>query len=323
MSIYFGAEEMLALLGTARENYREKFEIEFANYQSNSGLCKMKVKCLENIDRNLWDNIAFQKSNVFHSYEWAEVMKKEGFMPLYLIAQENDEISGALLLLQNRPKKKLPGAVTNLFTTFTIPSEPVLINNEKETFRSLIQTVDLEALRRKAIYTKWQVLYTRFRDKEQFINNGYEAIEFGTHLLNIGKDWDVLWKGVHSKHRNSIRRAQKENIEVIESEDLRAYHELSYMTYQKSGKTGPLYEHLDNIMSSLKSRGMCRIFCAVRDNQMLAAAFILLCNKNMYYLHGASAENPLGGANLLHWRIIEWGREHGFEWYDFFLMWCI
>jgi lipid II:glycine glycyltransferase (peptidoglycan interpeptide bridge formation enzyme) len=277
----------------------------------------MKVECFEDVDKAAWNAIVFKKGNVFQSYEWAEVMKREGYAPLFLTARRNDDICGTLLVLQDRPRRKLPGAVARLFTKFIIPTEPMAIDNEAATVESLIQAVDVEAQKRKAISTEWQMSFTRCRVKEPFLNNGYEVLEYGTHLLDLKKELSTLWSGLRSTVRNEVRRAQKAGIEVVESEDIESFHRLSYATYQRTGKSGPSHEHLNNIMSNLKSEGMCKIFCAVQNEQTLAAAFVLLCNKKMYYLYGASAENPLGAAKLLHWWTIEWGHNRDFEWYDF------
>lgn len=143
------------------------------------------------------------------------------------------------------------------------------------------------------------------------------TMEFGTYVVDLSEDEEVLWGRVHSKHRNVVRRAMKEDVEIrfhIPQEEL--FHVITD-AYSRSGQTHQwslayLQTLLENMSGNLLTAG------AYQNGRLQAAAVIPYDNEVGYYLHGGSAAGSvLGSGNLLHWEIIKKLKSMGLAVYDF------
>ncbi|MBF0428323.1 MAG: GNAT family N-acetyltransferase [Magnetococcales bacterium] len=145
---------------------------------------------------------------------------------------------------------------------------------------------------------------------------GAEVIDpFGTYCVNLTQSEETLWRGLHAKHRNVIRRAQESGLE-IRSLDWEAFIPVMATTYRKGGRENPFGE---KYLHALR-RHMGETLFAVgvyAQGQLQAGAIIPFDRQRGYYLHGATIADPvLGAANLLHWEIMRMLRNQGVATYD-------
>ena len=66
-------------------------------------------------------------------------------------------------------------------------------------------------LKKKAIYTQFRNFWN-WESKTFYTRNGYEYKDHLNIIIDLSKPEDQLWKEVHSKRRNEIRRAKKEGV---------------------------------------------------------------------------------------------------------------
>jgi len=268
---------------------------------------KIEVFNIHNIDRDKWNCIAIKESNICQTYEWALVSRKK---PLFFVVIDKNDawIAGWLIF-----ESKLP-----FLKTISIFSEPIImVEKEKDIIIDLLWD-NIE--KRKPIFVEWlDYANSKWGDKNFFINKKFDKIiEYGSYVLDLEKDNQVIWDAIDKKHRNVIRNAEKRGVIIKETTNIKKYYFLSQETYRRSMAAGPSFQAFKKVFDSLGSSNMCRIFFAEKDGKIMAAAFMLLCGEKVTYWHGATSDNSiLGSSNLLHWHLIKKFKSKKFKFYDF------
>lgn len=141
--------------------------------------------------------------------------------------------------------------------------------------------------------------------------------QFGTYQLDLSKPEEVLWEGLHSKHRNVIRNAQKLGAAIRSgNNEIPVFYELYKSTMQRNKMSCEPLDYFKELSNHFKNS-----FCAVvyHDGAPQGALFVPYTSYGAYYLYGASsAEVKLTGAvNLLHWEFILFLKKQEIPLYDF------
>lgn len=143
-------------------------------------------------------------------------------------------------------------------------------------------------------------------------------IPFGSHVIDLSLSVEELWKNVHTKHRNSIRRAEKNGIIIRtgRAELIDDYTKLDNETWKRSNKNGYGRLFFESIIEGLKRDALFVI--AYKGDIPQAGACFFVNSYMAYYMYGASADSSeLGAANYLHWEMIEKFKENGVQKYSF------
>ena len=131
------------------------------------------------------------------------------------------------------------------------------------------------------------------------------TMEFGTYQVDLTQSEEKLWQQVHSKHRNVIRRALKEGVEVRMDLDLLLFEDIMNYAYVKGGKRNTFnLNYLKSIEKNLK--GKVIMTGAYKEGVLQSGIIVPFDDRRGYYLHGATAEKAiLGSSNLLQWEIMK------------------
>lgn len=156
---------------------------------------------------------------------------------------------------------------------------------------------------------------------------GAIAAPYGTLLIDLAQPEDVLWKNLHSKHRNVVRNAQNKGVRVRSG---RQHVDTAYRLVRESfGRSarGALARARLGLRSDeagfrrqIEALGdNAAVFVAEHEGIVQAAAVIPFSAYRGYYMHGGSIAKPVTGAmNLLQWEVILHLRSAGVRHYDFF-----
>lgn len=182
---------------------------------------------------------------------------------------------------------------------------------EKKTFLEEVQ----EGLRKQEkvawVSTSAAALFDFYPDKSK-------RIPFGSHVMDLSLDLEELWKKVHTKHRNSVRRAEKNDVRIKRGgiELLEDYLKLDEETWERSNKSSYGAIFFRNIIENLKENAI--IFIAYKDEEPHAGACYFLNDNMCYYMYGASISRPETGAtNYMHWEVVKYLKEIGVKKYSF------
>lgn len=147
----------------------------------------------------------------------------------------------------------------------------------------------------------------------------YDVTDLGKTVTMKLESIDQIWDDLTSKNRNVIRKAIKSDVKVFwgRDEDLFQKFKPLYESTMNKDEATDYYYFDDNfyksILDDLKYNMM--FFYAVKENNVIAMAMILLANKQMHY--HLSASNPeynrYAPSNLMLNEAANWGVENGFE----------
>ena len=148
---------------------------------------------------------------------------------------------------------------------------------------------------------------------------GAIAIPFGSHIVNLEEETDTLWGKVHSKHRNVIKKAEKDGVVIVKGTDnkiLEDYHSIDIETWERSNVKA---EGIEDLKRELKALGdNVTIYMAYKDGEPQAGAIFYYNQAMCYYMHGASRNHSYAGSsNLLHWIAMQDMKAVGVKRYSF------
>ena len=147
---------------------------------------------------------------------------------------------------------------------------------------------------------------------------GSAKVPFGTYELDLNQGEEEIWKGLHSKHRNVVRNANKKGAELRTGKaELDAFHQLYQATMVRSSMYCEPKSYFENLMRDYEAQ----LYCAVvyQNNVPQGGIFVPYTKEGAYYVYGASADKiTLTGANnYLHYKLIKFLIAAGVRKYDF------
>lgn len=140
--------------------------------------------------------------------------------------------------------------------------------------------------------------------------------KFGSYIIDLSQSEDELFAGLHSKHRNVVRKAEKDGLLVDYGfQYVDDCVKLMNDTYSRQNKITNESNHLHDLVEI----GDHIDFWVVKSGDEIQGCAILLWdNYSSYYLHGGSASHTHSGAmNLLQWKAMLKMKERGVRYYDF------
>lgn len=243
--------------------------------------------------------LKLNSANVFYQKGYFEYINKTDKIPAY-IADDDEIILVAFV-------KKI------FFCYVQLPTEPyTLIDNNLGTTVFLDKVMTL--LREKG------VMWVQHPNAAAvFFDTPTDCIQipFGNYVINLKRELDEIFAGLHSKHRNSVRRALKSEVVIkygSEETLLNEFYDMVKITNARSNilnQTINYYKKEINLINSI-------IFIAYKDNFPQGGAILFYNNQRSYYIHGATIDNPEPGSmNLLHWEAIKYMKSQKVAYYSF------
>lgn len=194
--------------------------------------------------------------------------------------------------------------------------EPVVIKDGDESLRVFLDEACL--FLRKQLKIQWinpNSTASLFMD---FPTNS-KHIPFGSHIIDLSLSEDELWDNVHSKHRNVIKKSEKDGVEIISGVTdklIEDYHAIDKETWKRSNQSAVGLEALKKQVYALGDNAI--IYIAYLDGEPQSGAFFWYNMQMCYYMYGANCDKPHTGAgNLLQWQAIRDMKAKGVKKYSF------
>lgn len=123
---------------------------------------------------------------------------------------------------------------------------------------------------------------------------------------------------MHSKHRNSVRRAEKNGVAVISGgkELIPDYLKADADTWERGKRSSYGAVFFEKICDSLADQA--KLYVAYKDGKPQSGACYFVNQKMCYYMYGASITSPEpGSTNLLQWIAMKNMKAKGVERFSF------
>ena len=130
---------------------------------------------------------------------------------------------------------------------------------------------------------------------------------------------DIIWSNISSKNRNMIRKAEKNNIKILNSKDFSLFADFRHIYNSTMDKdNASMYYYFNEAFYQSIHKDLFNnyeMFYAVLNGKPIAMSIILYANKQMHYhLSGSITEfRHLAPSNLLLYKAAIWGFEQGFK----------
>ncbi|MCF7844847.1 MAG: peptidoglycan bridge formation glycyltransferase FemA/FemB family protein [Kiritimatiellales bacterium] len=268
-----------------------------------------------------WDEfLAAQPYSPFlQSWTMGEVYRDIGEEPVRLEIREGNELKGicqALVVPARRGKH------------LAVPYGPVLnfeIRNSNFEINQLIQDLKRIGKENGCAFIRlspfWKASTEKIKDTK--LSPLHLLAEHIWYLDLKDKSEDELMKNMRQNHRNLIRRAAKEGVEVIASsnptEDIKEFFKL----YDETRKRHHFVPYPNNFITSqlnhFSTRGEATLYLAKYQGEVLAASVHMHFGGETSYHHGASTHKypKIPASYLLQWTAITDAIKRGDHMYNF------
>ncbi|AII13935.1 FemAB family protein [Campylobacter iguaniorum] len=201
-----------------------------------------------------------------------------------------------------------------IFRYMQVQSSTIILNGSKQSEKEFLNLA-IDKLRQIGkidfiSQPKTNAVFDIYPDNAIYCN-------FGSYIVDLSINEEELFRNIHMKHRNVIKRAIANGVvikfgyEVFDD----AYDTILDTLYRNNMSMIDKNKLLEFISTNRKS---CLIGCSYLDDIPQSAAIILYDNYKGYYFWGGTSENvSLGANNLLHWEIIKKLKSLGVQYYDF------
>jgi len=120
--------------------------------------------------------------------------------------------------------------------------------------------------------------------------------------------------------RRAVRRAQKLNVRIEESDDFATFYEILKKNLRLRHNVQPAHS-LDELLQLKKIfPERVRLFAAFAENELIAGIVIFACNSRAalaFYISHREAFQRYRGVNLLFYEVFQWCISQGFRFVDF------
>jgi peptidoglycan pentaglycine glycine transferase (the first glycine) len=144
-----------------------------------------------------------------------------------------------------------------------------------------------------------------------------------TWILDIAKTEDEIMKGMRKTHRNLIRRAGKEGVEIIKNTDekyLKEFYSIHEETVRRHKFVPFSYEYIKSEIDAFKNDNQIEIFSAEYKDKIISSAIIVFYGGQAFYHHGASSSEygkiPSSYLNL--WEAIKEAKRRNYKIFNFY-----
>ncbi len=161
------------------------------------------------------------------------------------------------------------------------------------------------------VFTSAAALFSAYPDNSL-------RIPFGSHLIDLSLSEETLMMKMHSKHRNAVRRAERNGVTVVSGgkELIPDYLKADVDTWERSERESYGGGFFESILETMGDKAV--LYVAYKDGEPQSGACYFVNHKMCYYMYGASITNPEPGAsNLLQWVAIRDMKAAGVERFSF------
>ncbi|MES2139024.1 MAG: GNAT family N-acetyltransferase [Bacteroidota bacterium] len=274
---------------------------------------KKEFEEIENFVK-LHPNACYFQSTLF----FKSCVSSSKLFPLYILAYDDNKLAGVLLVFKqiqiNKP------VFSFLSSRNIIWGGPLVLNNNHIIYEGLYGAY--EKMKSPSIYTQVRNIYDMSDYKKSMNLIGFKYEEHLNIIVDLNKTAEQLWKEVHTKRRNEIRKALKELTTffyVNNKEELTECYTILMEVYSRANLPLPKKEHFEALLDNTNTDDGLKIFVAKFDNKIIGCMLCLVYGDTVFdYFAGALSKYYNKNPNdLIPWEVFKWGKQNGYKKFDF------
>ena len=281
----------------------------------------MDIRVASDDDQNSWNQFVFKYSDSpFHLYQWKEILERiYGYRCEYLMAEDRHEIVGIFPVALIKSKLfgvricSLPFSDYGgtLFASVEINSS--LLDLFLQYLSPYVEEANYFEVRSPMQSNVATCLENRLK---------LGKVKYLTYIIDLNKPFNEIWRHEFPKDlRYAIRKAIRNKIEVLEmefEEGIHEFYQLYLLTMKRLGSPPHGIEFF-SACHDLLGDEHTKLFMAMKSGKVIGGIIVLLGKYTIYstYLVIDSTHRSLNPGSLLDCRVIEWGCENRFRFFDF------
>jgi FemAB-related protein (PEP-CTERM system-associated) len=257
-----------------------------------------------------------KEASFYYNQEWIKLITKlygYRFIPL-LSTDEAGQVNGFLPLCSISSHLTGNRLVALPFSDHC----PLLATNEIAANNLIDQALDL------ARHQKVRYLELRTGNNEVLAGRTdmMEANLYVRWLLSLTPNPEDIWSQMRKPVQHQIKKSRKLGVQVRiaeRREEVEHYYQLHLQTRSKKhGMPTQPAAFFYGLWDNFAAQDAMKVLLAEHEGTIIAGMVILASGTTVRYAYGASDERYLKLApnNLLMWKTIEWGCEHGYQFLD-------
>jgi lipid II:glycine glycyltransferase (peptidoglycan interpeptide bridge formation enzyme) len=277
-------------------------------------------------DMGAWDGAlrALPSAHVLQSWAWTETKGQTGWRAVRMLWVVDGGPAAAAALLLRRLSARLPVAVGY------VPKGPTLDWSDAELAAQVLQRIQDEAQRRRAIFVKIDPDVRADVDTGQTVQSlltrlgwrvSNEQIQFrNTMITDLVPDDEILLANMKPKWRYNIRLSERRGVVVRDGTraDLPGFYGMYVETGGRDGFLVRPYPYYESIWSQFLAQGLAHLLLAELEGKLVAGLMLFRFGETAWYFYGASTANGRDAMpnHALQWAALRWAKAAGCTRYD-------
>lgn len=278
---------------------------------------------VDSLDEMQWARFVSEhpRGSIFHTPQMAAVFAAtKYYSPLLLAALDRQgRILGLLTAVR---VQSLPDPLGAFASRSIFYAEPICRDSAEGTqaLAALIAEHD-HRMQPRVLFTEVRPQAAQGAEAGAFRDAGYQHEGYLNYLIDLRVPEEKLWRNLSNTCRANVRRAERKGVtiqEVHSEGGIETAYGLLHKTYQHANVPLADKSLFLNSFRILRPRSMLRIFIAYHQKIAVGVSVMLLYNKTAYeWYWGVERLRSVYPAECITWHRILWGKQNGFDIYDF------
>jgi serine/alanine adding enzyme len=244
--------------------------------------------------------------------------KTDGLEGIMFVCSEGNEILGVMLVQVQNYFGRLLKKLSN---RSVIIGGPVMKAGYEKYGRMILEYY-IRYMEKKVVYTQVRNIYNESNSSEHFSETNFKYIEHINYIIDLRAGEEELWKKLHSKRRNEVRKAVKEGVtfsEINYSDEMEAAYGILEKIYKKARLPLPNLRYFNDAYEIMSAKKVFRIFGSYYDKNLIGVMFTLCYNGTIYDWYAGSEPGMLAKCpnDLVTWEVFKWGLRNNYHTFDF------
>ncbi len=281
----------------------------------------LETRILDSTVKHIWDNFVDHNEHgtLFHKNAWLELCESTQKAKLVKLGFfKNGDLIGIFPIF------------IKWFFVLKVGASPIVVEDtpymgplciDEKLLPEVLQAIETFLKKHRINFIR--IIFQRKQDEDLFRKFKYAHVRKTTHVLELARDKEVIWKNMEGRARTAVRKAEKSGVSasfVNGIEYLDKYYELleAFFAFQKN-KVPPNSKVFYRSIFEGDDRNYVKMVIGKLGEVVIGGAIFLHHRDTIYYLDAVNDKTytNYNGSSLIQWFIICWGVEQGFRHYDF------
>jgi len=279
------------------------------------------MQIIDAASQKQWDDFvaSHEEANFLQAWAWGEFHLARDKTVVRRLIMDGEKVLGAYVGQVETARRG---------RYLAIAGGPILDWENLELVRAVFDDITVQGRAQNCVFVRVRPQLTAGQTSEHLFKTlglkpapMYLSVEFAG-VLDLSKTEEEILQGASQRLRRALKKAEKNNIEVVVSTDPKDIHEFyliqletarrhNFVTFSES--------YLTKQFAAFAAGGQAKLYTAKFQNQILAQNFMIFYGPEASYHYGVSTQlgTQLSGAPLLHMRAMRDARDQGMVRYNF------